>query len=364
MSSVQFREAADISSREGSFFTFRGIACSVRAGVYNPVCRWYSENVDGNGSPGVSMVEHSYRNIIAAMNFETLVVASGVEEPAVRTIFSRVSESVSVYEPLLIHLQLYSELSTVNRVTLADTYLEVKQRFTELHSSDSALWEHDRFYPTLLASSPVHPPFIYFRGDASLIEAPRAGVTGTRNPSERGKRMVRQVVEVLLENSITPVTTLEKGIDGMAQLFTLSLGERSIAFLDTSVHRIRHPEREKLRDTIARKGLLVSAVSPARDERLKGLLHYKSYVNAYAGVLIVIEEKDGGYAVKRIEDALEQDIPVLLFSSVIEDRSLLWPRRFQDHPCVHVVDTPSEIPGILHTLRKTRTVSDNQLSLF
>ncbi len=310
------------------------------------------------------MVEHSYRNIIAAMNFETLASASGVDDPAVRNMFSRVAESVSVYEPMLIHLQLYSEISSVNRVTLADTYLEVKQRFTELHSSDSALWEHDRLYPPSLAESALHPPFIYLRGEASLVEVPRAGITGTRNPSERGKRMVRQVVEVLLENGITPLTTLEKGIDGMAQLFTLSLGERSIAFLDTPVHQIRQPEREKLRDAIARKGLLVSAVSPARDDRWRDLVHYKSYVNAYAGALIMIEEKDGGYAVKRIEDALEQEIPVLLFSSTVEDRSLLWPRRFHDHPCVYVASSPSDIPGILNSLRKTRTVSDNQLSLF
>ena len=302
--------------------------------------------------------------MIAAMNYETLSTVSRLSDSAVRAMFSRVRESVSVYEPLLIHLQLYSEISSVNRVTLADTYLEVKQRFTELHSSDSALWEHDRLYPPSLAESALHPPFIYFRGDSSLVAAPRAGITGTRNPSERGKRIVREVVEVLIANKITPLTTLEKGIEGMAQLFALSLGERSIAFLDTSVHQIRIPQREKLRDAIAKKGLLVSAVSPACEQRWKDLVAYKSYVNAYATSLIVIEEKDGGFAVKRIEDALDQNIPVLLFHSSVEDRSLLWPRRICDHPCVHVVKEPSEIPAVLKASRDPRTVQDNQLSLF
>ncbi|MBN2861497.1 MAG: DNA-processing protein DprA [Sphaerochaetaceae bacterium] len=311
-----------------------------------------------------NMVEHSYRNMIAAMNYETLVSVSGMEESAVRSMFSRVAESVSVYEPLLIHLQLYSELSSVNRITLADTYLKVKQRFTELLSSDSTLWEHDRLYPHSLAASALHPPFLYFRGDASLVGAPRAGITGTRNPSERGKRIVREVVEVLIANAITPLTTLEKGIEGMAQLFTLSLGERSIAFLDTSVHQIRLPQREKLCDAIGKKGLLVSAVSPAGIERWKDLLTYKSYVNAYATSLIVIEEKDGGFAVKRMEDALDQNIPVLLFSSSVEDRSLLWPRRICDHPCVHVIKQPSEIPAVLKASRAPQPVHDNQLSLF
>ncbi len=298
------------------------------------------------------------------MNYETLALSTHADERMVRQLFSVVTESVSVFEPLLIHLQLYSEISGVNRITLADTYLEVKRRFTQILSSDSALWEEDKRFPSSLLAAPHHPPFLYMRGDLALLNTERVIITGTRNPSDRGKKLTEQLVQVLYSKGITPVSGLEKGIEGMVHLFSLSHDIPSVAFIDTSLHHDKDPNRSKLREFIGEKGLLLTSVPPSRENGTADLASYKSYINSYGTAVIIVEEKDGGHAVKRLEDALEQHIPVFLFGTSVEDRSILWPRRYANHPLVSIVRTPEEIPPLLKKGEKEPPPPDIQLPLF
>ncbi len=308
--------------------------------------------------------EVSYRNIIAAMNYETLCRTTSLPLERCRNMFQDVSLRCTVYEPLLLHLKLYSEISSVPTSLLADAYLEVKRGFLQLKSNESALWEEDPLYPQSLLDHVNHPPFIFIRGNLSLLNTLPLSVTGTQFPSNQGRRITEEVVGTLREPGIPLITTLEKGIEGIAQLSHLSQGGKSVLFLASPLHQCTVEEHRKLQQYIGEHGLLISPISPTGEGRRDHLPLARSLSTACAGALALIEERDGGQGVKRLSDAIEQKKTVCFFRHSLEDRSRLWPRKYSGSEGVHIVEKPADIISHLRREEKEERKADSQLFLF
>ena len=148
----------------------------------------------------------------------------------------------------------------------------------------------DRAYPAPLYDMPDAPPFLWTRGDLSLLARPMVALVGARNASSLGLRMAKGLARDLSDQGHVIVSGLARGIDTAAHVAALSGG--TVAVLAGGVDMIYPAENAALGDDIARMGLLVSEQPmglvpqarhfPARNRIISGLARAVVVVEAAA----------------------------------------------------------------------------------
>lgn len=168
-------------------------------------------------------------------------------------------------------------------------------------------WESDD-YPELLREIPAAPPLIFVRGEFEPIDRWAVAVVGTRRLSAYGRQVARDLVAGLVQNGITIVSGLARGIDGVAHRTALEEGGRTIAVMACGIDKVYPPEhRDLAREIVNGRGVIVSDYPfgaepesnhfPARNRLISGLS---------LGVLVIeAGEKSGALITSRF--ALEQN---------------------------------------------------------
>ncbi|MEM8633172.1 MAG: DNA-processing protein DprA [Pseudomonadota bacterium] len=164
-------------------------------------------------------------------------------------------------------------------------------------------------YPAQLAALPDAPPFLWVRGDATLLNRPTIALVGARNASSLGTRMARALAGGLGEAGYVVVSGLARGIDTAAHLAALETG--TMAVFAGGVDVIYPAENTALAQDIAQQGLCLSEQPvglqpmarhfPARNRIISGL--------ARATVVVEAAAKSGSLITAR--DALDQGRDVL-----------------------------------------------------
>jgi DNA processing protein len=163
-------------------------------------------------------------------------------------------------------------------------------------------------YPDLLREIPAAPPLLFLRGQLEPIDRWAVAVVGTRRLSAYGRQVTRDLVSGLVNNGITIVSGLARGIDAVAHRTALEEGGRTIAVMASGIDKIYPPEhRDLARDIVAGHGALVSDYPfgaepesnhfPARNRLISGL--------SLGVVIVEAGEKSGALITARF--ALEQN---------------------------------------------------------
>lgn len=312
----------------------------------------------------------SAKHIQEAINYETVLLGSRKSESHMEPIFERIGEVVPLTDPMTLHPNTYAESIGISAQELLETHSHVKARFLRLDDSDIVLKRGDGLYPKPVARISGSPRFLYLRGDHRLLDTKCVCVIGTRNPSNEGKAYAKETVQELAKHTVTVVSGLALGIDGIAHITSLATGIATIAVLGTALTEVYPPEHRKLQKMIGEKGLLVTRFSPATQTQKWHFLLRNQLMSSLSVGSIVVEDRDGGGAVKQAQYALDQQRKVVLFQHVLDNRSLLWPRRLSLKPGVLVVKHPGTIHARLFapsTQAKPQEIGEarpEQLSLF
>ena len=123
------------------------------------------------------------------------------------------------------------------------------------------LWTDSR-YPALLRELPDAPVRLYCRGDLSLLGNPCVAIVGTRTCTREGIRAAQAIASGLAASGITIVSGLASGIDRQAHLAAVSLPGSTVAVLGAGPDISYPKENNDLRQTIIKKGLLISEYAP------------------------------------------------------------------------------------------------------
>lgn len=115
----------------------------------------------------------------------------------------------------------------------------------------------DLDYPLLLKEIPSPPVFLYIKGRLFAEEICLA-VVGARQVSTYGKQIVNELVRDLALQSLTVVSGLALGVDGLAHQITLNTGARTIAVLGNGLDQIYPVQNQKLADQIVENGAIIS----------------------------------------------------------------------------------------------------------
>lgn len=118
-------------------------------------------------------------------------------------------------------------------------------------------WQ-DETYPRRLKEIDQPPPVLYLRGSICPEDEWAVSIVGTRRYTAYGKQVTNELASFLVQNGITIVSGMARGIDAIAHRAALEAGGRTFAVLGSGVDRIYPPEHRHLAEQIMDHGGLFS----------------------------------------------------------------------------------------------------------
>jgi DNA processing protein len=145
----------------------------------------------------------------------------------------------------------------------------------------------DSDYPDMLKTVPDKPPVITYLGNKGLFNSKSCSIVGARNSSLNGKNFAATIARNLVENGITVVSGLARGIDGAAHQAALP---NTIAVIAGGIDHIYPRENTELYHKIAEQGAIIaencigSQVTqgsfPQRNRIIAGMSHVTLVIEA------------------------------------------------------------------------------------
>ena len=302
-------------------------------------------------------------NYQRALNYETIVRVLQKADGYCWDQFLQVTNECDTREELPYNINTYSSVLGISRQVLSDAYLRCRQAFEHLDDRTKIIDQTSPLWPDDVTGV----PFLYLQGDVNLLQEKGISVVGTRNPSNRGMALAREVVDSLGESGFTIVSGLAMGIDGVAHIEALAKDFKTIGVIGTSVCESYPPKHERLQSLIAEHGLLVSQFAPSRKVQQYFFMQRNLLMSQISMGSFVIESKDGGGGVKQAQYSEKQGKKVFILREVYDNRTYLWPRKFNDPVIISLSHNSGTL--VKRALQMTRTFGrkkkeDLQPSLF
>ena len=149
------------------------------------------------------------------------------------------------------------------------------------------LFEGDPAWPAALAGIDDAPPFLWCRGDVTLLARPCVAIVGARGASSLGLRMAKRLASDLSRSGFTVVSGLARGIDAAAHEGALSGG--TVAVTGGGVDVPYPPETEALMGRIADHGLILSEQPMGLAPRARHFPARNRIVSALCRGVVVVE---------------------------------------------------------------------------
>ncbi|MGD9705021.1 MAG: DNA-processing protein DprA [Acidimicrobiia bacterium] len=183
-------------------------------------------------------------------------------------------------------------------------------------------------YPALLAVDPLPPPVLFARGDLGALDGRRAGIVGTRNATEGGRRLAARLGRELAEAGVRVVSGLARGIDGCAHRGVLSAASSSgtapgppIAVV-ASGPDIPYPrEHTGLWNAVIERGLLLSEHPPGSPPLADWFPLRNRIIAALSEVVVVVESRASGGSLITVREATKRQIGVLAVPGSLLNRA-------------------------------------------
>lgn len=107
-------------------------------------------------------------------------------------------------------------------------------------------------YPAYLREVDAPPPLLYVVGGLEEIDRWAVAIVGTRRVTPYGRQVTEELVTALVQNGVTIVSGLARGIDAIAHRAALQQGGRTLAVLGSGPDNIYPPEHRDLARQIVR----------------------------------------------------------------------------------------------------------------
>ena len=258
-----------------------------------------------------------------------------------------------VSAPMEDNLKAYEFITGCSKEGLCNASREVAKAFEVLPEDVKIISSEDeQWVPDITGV-----PFLYVRGDVSLLKRPSISVVGTRQPSAEGIEATKKTVDMLGSEYVI-VSGLAKGIDGAAHIEALAKNFRTIAVLGTPINVYYPPEHEQLQEYIAKDNLVVSQFGPSRAVQQYFFMERNLTMSQISQGSVVVESSDAGGGVKQAQYSEKQGKPVFIFKNVYDNAQLDWPKRFE---------SPVVVPSfemLFECVRNPGNYTVNQQKLF
>jgi DNA processing protein len=153
----------------------------------------------------------------------------------------------------------------------------------------------DDAYPVALRDLPNPPDELFILGALETLAPPVVAVVGTRNATDYGLRVTRELCGSLARAGACVISGLARGVDAAAHRAALAENGRTAAVLGTGVDVPYPVGHRELHGIIARRGLLLSEFLPGSKAAKGSFPRRNRILAALASVTIVVEApRDSG----------------------------------------------------------------------
>ncbi|MBF6233921.1 DNA-processing protein DprA [Nocardia farcinica] len=197
----------------------------------------------------------------------------------------------------------------------------------------------DESYPEQLRSVRQMPPVVFTHG-RRLSNDIGVCVVGSREASTRALDFARAVAGRLVENGLTVVAGLAKGIDTAAHQAALDAGGRTVAVLGNGLDHVYPRENLRLQQQIAAVGMLLTHFLPDYRPTRYSFPARNVTMSAYGSATIIVEAGEKSGTRIQAREAVAHGRPVILNSIVVQ--STAWGNDLKDQPGVYVARSAGE----------------------
>lgn len=188
-----------------------------------------------------------------------------------------------------------------------------------------------------------HPiEVLYYQGWWDLVYSPSIAVVGTRNPTDEGIKRTRKLVRSLVDDNFTIVSGLARGIDTAAHTTAIERGGKTIAVLGTPLSITYPRENAELQERIRNDYLLISPVPFYRYSK-QGPQYNKTFfpernkvMSALTQATVIIEAGESSGTLVQARSALEQGRKLFVLDSCFNNKSISWPRKFEEKGAIRI----------------------------
>lgn len=167
------------------------------------------------------------------------------------------------------------------------------------------IWDED--FPLLLKKIYDPPLLLYVLGKFDDKDKYSIAVVGTRQPTNYGKIQTEKIVSDLVNQNITIVSGMARGIDSAAHLSALKNGGRTIAVIGSGLDVIYPAENKKLFKDISENGVIISEFMLGTPPNAENFPKRNRIISGLSLGTLVIETAITGGAMQTARLALDQN---------------------------------------------------------
>lgn len=219
----------------------------------------------------------------------------------------------------------------------------------------------DKDYPANLRLVPDLPPFLFIRGRVIDDDARSVAVVGTREATKRGLSRAVRMSRLLVEQGVTVVSGLARGIDSAAHRAAIDAGGRTIAVLGTGITKCYPRENSELAEEIVDHGALVSQFWPTRPPGRDTFPRRNHVTSGISQGTVVIEASRTSGAKMQARLALEHGKKVFLVKSLVTDQT--WAQTYVKKRGAIEVDDVEDVMRNLASPERVRLASEQRQQL-
>ncbi len=317
----------------------------------------------GEGPRSISTT-HSGRQL-EAIAYYTIQSFLNYSDKKSSPIFESLKSSLDFTKLISSELKEIGDLVGVQEDQIKKRYEEVVEAFQHLTKDVVILKREDSLYPPLLRSTNEAPPFLFTRGNLTLLFSTTVAVVGTRHPSDEGARRAYKLSRLLGDAGIVVSSGLAHGIDTQALRSAMDASTPAIAVIGTPISRVYPKENKDLQEEIAKKGLVISQFGPNEHVQRWFFPLRNGTMSAISRATVIVEAGESSGALKQADYAIKQGRLIFIPQSAIDNTTISWPKKYIKMAGAHSFQ---KIDDLLIALKGsniiTNTKSDSQRGLF
>ncbi len=185
----------------------------------------------------------------------------------------------------------------------------------------------DAPYPEVLRHIPDSPTVLFAAGDLSLLSRPAVAIVGSRDHSDYGAEVCREVATAAARAGLVIVSGMARGLDAIAHAAALDAPGATIGVLGNGLGVIYPAANRGLYQRVVAEGLLLTEFPPGERPGVGSFPRRNRLISALAQVTVVVEAAEGSGTLITVGTALAQGKDVMAVPGLITSATSIGTNR-------------------------------------
>lgn len=191
----------------------------------------------------------------------------------------------------------------------------------------TAILPGDAHYPEVLRHIPDSPTLLFAAGDLGLLSRDAVAIVGSRDHSEYGAEVCRDVATAAARAGLVVVSGMARGLDAIAHAAALDAPGATIGVLGNGLGVVYPAANRQLYERVGAEGLLLTEFPPGERPGVGSFPRRNRLISALAQVTVVVEAAEGSGTLITVGTALAQGKDVMAVPGLITSPTSIGTNR-------------------------------------